>query len=90
MLKKKIMLVYLHLMPKKEGATQFSVQSINTIFLPSAVSRAGDDLSVTDETTAGQVTCRTKKNLLKFNLQNVSDVRKVTVSSYLCVPPAHA
>lgn len=27
----------------------------HTIILPSAVSRAGDDLTVTDETTAGQV-----------------------------------
>lgn len=31
--------------------------SVNhTVFLPSAVSRAGDDLTVTEETTAGEVT----------------------------------
>lgn len=45
-----------------EREVELFFSSVNhTIFLPSAISRAGDDLTVTEETTAGQVTWATKE-----------------------------
>lgn len=46
----------------REAVVHFKVNYI-FISLPSAVSRAGDDLTVTEETTAGQVTWATKEIL---------------------------
>lgn len=54
----------------RKGCGNVIFSSVNqTIFLPSAVSRAGYDLSITEETTAGQVTCRTKETLFNSNIR---------------------